>query len=85
MPIIIGHKSQLREVILNLVDNAVDAMNNTTDRDRVLRIRTTPRGSDAIVVVVEDSGPGLGQVELEGIFDAFWSAPLTVDSLQVGN
>lgn len=71
LPIIVGHKTQLREVILNLVDNAVDAMNNTTDRDRVLRIRTTPRGSDAIVVVVEDSGPGLGQVELEGIFDAF--------------
>ncbi len=71
LPPIIGHRTQLREVIFNLVDNAVDAMRATTDRSRVLRIRTEQRGSDAIIIAVEDSGPGLGPEQLEGIFDAF--------------
>jgi signal transduction histidine kinase len=48
-------------------------MKTTTDRNRVLRVRTEPRGSDAIVVAVEDTGPGLNPEQLEGIFDAFVS------------
>jgi PAS domain S-box-containing protein len=71
LPLIVGHRTQLREVIFNLVDNAVDAMKTTTDRDRVLRFRSEPYGFDAIVVAVEDSGPGLDPEQLEGIFDAF--------------
>jgi len=71
LPLIIGHKTQLREVIFNLIDNAVDAMNTTIDHDRLLRVKTALHGSDAIVVTVEDSGPGLEPEQLEGIFDAF--------------
>jgi len=71
LPLIIGHKTQLREVIFNLIDNAVDAMNTTIDHDRLLRVKTALHSSDAIVVTVEDSGPGLEPEQLEGIFDAF--------------
>ena len=35
-----GHRGQLREVILNLVHNALEAMDTTTDRSRVLRVTT---------------------------------------------
>ena len=34
-------------------------MDSTTDRDRVLRVRTALHNRDAIIVAVEDSGPGL--------------------------
>ncbi len=71
LPLIVGHKTQLREVIFNLVDNALDAMDATADRSRMLQVRTAARGSDAIVVAVEDSGPGLSPEQLEGVFDAF--------------
>ena len=58
LPLISGHKRQLQQVISNLVQNAIEAMDNTSDRDRVLRVRTGLQNSDAIVVAVEDSGPG---------------------------
>jgi signal transduction histidine kinase len=48
-------------------------MDNTTDRDRVLRVRTGLQNSDAIVVAVEDSGPGFDPKQLSRIFDAFFT------------
>jgi signal transduction histidine kinase len=71
LPPIDGHKGQLREVIFNLVRNAVEAMDTTTDRSRVLRVSTELRGPDAIAVTVEDSGPGIDPQKLESIFTAF--------------
>ena len=72
LPLISGHKRQLQQVISNLVQNAIEAMDNTTDRDRVLRVRTL-QNSDAIVVAVEDSGPGFDPKQLSRIFDAFFT------------
>jgi signal transduction histidine kinase len=58
-------------VIVNLLRNAIEAMDITTDRNRVLRLKTERRGVDAIVLSVEDSGPGIDPKNLESIFDAF--------------
>jgi PAS domain S-box-containing protein len=66
-----GHRSQLRQVILNLIHNAIESMDKTTDRNRVLRVTTKSNGRDAIVVEVEDSGPGINPRLLDSIFDPF--------------
>lgn len=66
-----GNRGQLREVIFNLVDNALEAMGTTTDQGRVLRVTTELRGRDAIAVTVEDSGPGIASQKLDSIFTAF--------------
>jgi signal transduction histidine kinase len=66
-----GHRGQLQEVMLNLFHNAIDAMDSITDRDRVLRVRTERNGREAVVVSVEDSGPGIDSEKLDRIFDAF--------------
>jgi PAS domain S-box-containing protein len=66
-----GHKSQLQQVIVNLVHNAIEAMDTTTDRSRVLRLKTELRGGDAIIFAVEDSGPGIDPTQLDEIFEAF--------------
>jgi signal transduction histidine kinase len=71
LPPVDGHKGQLQEVISNLIHNAVDALDGTTDRNRMLRLRTELRGDDAIKLTVEDSGPGIDASKLEGIFGAF--------------
>jgi PAS domain S-box-containing protein len=73
LPLISGHKRQLQQVISNLVQNAIEAMDNTTDRDRVLRVRTGLHNRDAIIVAVEDSGPGVDPKQLGSIFDAFFT------------
>jgi PAS domain S-box-containing protein len=73
LPLISGHKRQLQQVISNLVQNAIEAMDNTTDRDRVLRVRTGLHNRDAIIVAVEDSGPGVDPKQVGSIFDAFFT------------
>jgi signal transduction histidine kinase len=48
-------------------------MDAVTDRSRVLRVKTELRGRDAIVVSIQDSGPGIAPKQLDGIFGAFVS------------
>jgi signal transduction histidine kinase len=81
LPLVDGHRGQLREVIFNLARNAIEAMDTTTDRSRVLRVSTELRGRDAIAVAVEDSGPGIDPQRLESIFTAF----LTTKSYEMGS
>lgn len=71
LPSIVGHSGQLLEVILNLIQNAIDAMASTNERPRVLRITTERRGLKSIAVLVEDSGFGIAPEKIKTIFDAF--------------
>ena len=73
LPPILGHKSQLEEVILNLVQNAIDAMSSASDRPRILLVKTDRHGHEAIVISVEDTGPGIDPETMSTIFDKFVS------------
>jgi signal transduction histidine kinase len=73
LPLVNGHGIQLREVVFNLISNAVEAMACTNHRSRVLRLRTEVCGRDEVVVSVEDSGPGIDPRQLEKVFNAFVS------------
>jgi C4-dicarboxylate-specific signal transduction histidine kinase len=72
LPPILGHESQLQEVILNLVQNAIDAMSSVSDRLRILLVKTDRLGA-AIVISVEDTGPGIDPEKMSTIFDKFVS------------
>ena len=71
LPLVNGHLRQLQQAILNLVHNAVEAMDAVTERPRVLRVRTERRGADAIALTVQDFGPGIDPKQIDGIFDTF--------------
>src|SRR5262245_32035616 len=71
LPRVEGHAGQLRQVIFNLLHNAIEAMNTTPDRNRLVRVTTELRGSDAVAVAMEDSGPGIDPEKLDRIFTAF--------------
>ena len=71
LPLVGGNRNQLQQVLVNLVRNAIEAMNTTTDRTRVLRVRTELRGRGSIAIAVEDLGPGIDPNQIDGIFDAF--------------
>ena len=71
LPLVDGHRGQLQQVIFNLIHNAIESMAATTNRARMLRVRTEPKGHNAIAVAVEDSGPGIDPRRLNSIFDAF--------------
>jgi PAS domain S-box-containing protein len=68
LPHVYGNRGQLQEVMSNLVVNAIEAMETTSDRSRVLRMRTEFRNHKAVGVVVEDSGPGIDSNKLSDIF-----------------
>jgi signal transduction histidine kinase len=73
LPLVTGNRNQLHEVILNLVRNALEAMDGIPDRTGILRVRSELRDGDAIVVTVQDSGPGIDGDKFDRIFDAFFT------------
>ena len=73
LPLVPGNKNQLHQVILNLIYNALEAMDGVPDRMGVLQVRTELRGDDAIMVAVQDSGCGIDDDKLDRIFDAFFT------------
>src|SRR5262249_25367454 len=73
LPLVPANRNQLHQVILNLVHNALEAMEGIQDRTGVLRVGTEVREGEAIVVTVQDSGPGIDGENLDRIFDAFFT------------
>jgi len=67
LPHVYGNRGQLQEVVSNLVANAIEA-ENTSDRSRVLHVKTELRDRKAIGVVVQDSGQGIDSNKLSDLF-----------------
>ena len=72
VPLVLGHRGQLQQVILNLVTNAADAMESVTGRPRVLRVNLVD-GSNCVLLSVEDSGTGIDRKDMDHIFDSFFT------------
>jgi signal transduction histidine kinase len=66
-PPVLGDVERLRQVLLNLTRNAIEAM---SDKGGHLRIGATRAGSE-VEIYVEDDGPGFGE-DLP-VFDAFFT------------
>lgn len=72
-PLIVrGDRTQLQQVVLNLVMNGVEAMAEAERGRRSLTIRST--GGDGFArISVSDTGSGLGSGDIKRIFEAFYS------------
>jgi signal transduction histidine kinase len=73
LPQIMGHRGQLQEVLVNLIQNAIDAMDLVDDDHRVLRVKTEYDGDDTISIEIEDTGPGIDPQKSNKVFDAFFT------------
>ena len=73
LPLILGDHVQLQQVILNLIINAIEAMNGVASDGRVLLVSSASDKSDGVLVAVRDTGPGLAPGTIDQIFDAFYS------------
>jgi C4-dicarboxylate-specific signal transduction histidine kinase len=71
LPKIVAHKGQLQEVLINLVRNAIEAMQADKNDHRVLQVSSERHRDDGIILLIEDSGPGIDPKRAENIFDAF--------------
>ena len=72
-PQTLGDQAQLEQVFLNLVMNAIEAMNSSKSDHRVLELKTSVNEGHEVLVTVADSGPGVDAESLEKIFDAFFT------------
>jgi PAS domain S-box-containing protein len=72
LPLVMGDRVQLQQVILNLVRNASDAMAAVNDRPRLLLVRTEMAGDDAHVCV-QDSGVGFDGETADRFFQPFFT------------
>jgi signal transduction histidine kinase len=73
LPRVLADRIQLRQVILNLIMNAIEAMVSVSDRARVLRVRSENHGNDGVLVAVEDSGSGIAPEDMDRIFETFFT------------
>jgi C4-dicarboxylate-specific signal transduction histidine kinase len=73
LPSIWGDRVQLQQVIFNLILNAMEAMSEVSEGSRELVISTRRADSDAVLVAVRDSGPGLSHTSPERLFEAFYT------------
>ena len=63
LPLVLGDRIELQQVLLNLIMNGIEAMIAVTDRPRLLWVQSRIDESGDVLVAVRDSGAGLG---LEG-------------------
>jgi PAS domain S-box-containing protein len=73
LPGVDGDRTQLQQVILNLILNAVEAMGGMDEGTRELRINTEREAGGGVLVTVRDSGPGLDPADTERVFKAFYT------------
>ena len=73
LPRVDGDRTQLQQVILNLILNAVEAMGGFDEGTRELRINTEREAAGGVLVTVRDFGPGLDQADVERVFTAFYT------------
>jgi C4-dicarboxylate-specific signal transduction histidine kinase len=72
LPLVIGDRVQLQQVVLNLLLNAAEAMSGVEDRLRLLVIRTGS-DNDGVRLSVQDTGVGFESDNLPRLFEAFYT------------
>jgi signal transduction histidine kinase len=73
VPLILGDRIQLQQVILDLTINAIEAMTGVGENPRELLISSKEDASQGVFVAVRDSGPGLDPDSLDHLFNAFYT------------
>jgi C4-dicarboxylate-specific signal transduction histidine kinase len=73
LPMILGDRVQLQQVIINLVMNGIEAMQPITDRPRELAIRSAHDEKRQALVSVTDCGVGIPADNANRLFNAFFT------------
>jgi NO-binding membrane sensor protein with MHYT domain len=72
LPQITGDRVQLQQVMMNLINNSIDAMKDL-DGSRDLAIKSQRAENEQLMVSVSDTGVGLPLQQADQIFDAFFT------------
>jgi signal transduction histidine kinase len=70
---VIANRVQLRQVLFNLVTNAIEAMQSIAMRNKRLLIKSEPGTNGEVSITIEDSGAGIDPEHIERIFSLFFT------------
>lgn len=73
LPAVLGDTASLEQVLLNLVMNAMDAMNETPESERRLIVSTRASDDGGVLISVADQGHGITPDSMMRLFDSFFT------------
>ena len=71
VPKVFGDLVQLQQVLINLLTNALDAMDDQPIEIRTITISTRPENESSAFVSISDSGEGIPPEKIKTVFDPF--------------
>src|SRR5262249_35535656 len=73
LPLVECARTQIQQVIVNLVVNAIQAMRALAEGPRRLAVVSSRESPSAVRVEVSDSGPGVDPSQADRLFEAFYT------------
>ncbi len=73
LPAVYADRIMIEQVVLNLIKNALDAMQGNPPEDRLLRVRARALGPLSVEVAVIDRGYGIGEEARKRLFTPFYT------------
>lgn len=77
LPLVECYASQLNQVFMNLLSNAIDALEDQPHRDHLvapaIQIKTNRVNEDWVAIHIADNGPGIPEHLRDRVFDAFFT------------
>jgi len=73
LPVVLGDRIQLQQVILNLMLNGIESMSSINHRLRRLLVRSQIHEDNQVCVSVEDSGIGVSAENMPRLFEPFFT------------
>ena len=73
LPPVAGDRVELQQVLLNLFVNSIEAMETVAPRTRRLTIETRRSAADLVQTTVQDTGPGMRDVDVSRLFAPFYT------------
>ena len=73
LPVVMGDKTQLQQILANLVMNALQAMDEIAPDNRRITISSSVKSAREIEVRLDDTGPGISEAQLPLLFASFFT------------
>jgi predicted ATPase/signal transduction histidine kinase len=77
LPDVVADRTQLQQVIVNLLINAMQALAETDVADKRINIRANRKDGDTVCCMIEDNGPGIDAEYLPRLFDGLFTTKET--------